>query len=120
MPRAEPLITPEELQCLLGGASAPAPQPASFWGQPLQPLHFGALLWLVKGVCLYLVFLSPDTAGLTSAGRYFWMRGALEMLCMTVFWGAALHPRGQSVARGTMLVASTTLIMDVLTLLALP
>ncbi len=118
MSRAEPLITPEELQCLLGGASAP--KPTTSWVQSLQPLHFGALLWLVKGVCLYLVFLSPDNAGLASAGRYFWMRGALEMLCLTVFWGAAMHPRGQSVARGTMLVASTTLIMDMLTLLALP
>ena len=67
-----------------------------------------------------MVFLGPDTTALAHAGRYFFMRGALEMLCLSVFWGAALHPQGRAVARGAMLVASTTLVMDMLTLLALP
>lgn len=120
MARAEPLITPEELECLLGGVTAPPSPPTSSWLQSIQPLHFGALLWLVKGVCLYLVFLGPHNTAVAHAGRYFFMRGALEMLCLSVFWWAALHPKGRVVARGAMLVASTTLIMDMLNLLALP
>jgi hypothetical protein len=123
MPRAEPLITPEELQCLLGvgtSASATPPQAAPLSSHPIQPLRWGALLWMVKGIVLYLVFFWPDASSLASAGRYFWMRGAMEMLCLSVFWGAVLHPRGQATARGAILVASTTLVMDLMKLLALP
>lgn len=120
MSRAEPLITPEELQCLLGGAPARSEAPRiGFWNW-LQNAHFGAALWLVKGVFLYAVLLHADAASLMGDSRYLWMRGTLELLCLTVFWGACLHPRGRSVAHGTMLVASTTLLMDAMTLLALP
>ena len=59
MSRAEPLITPEELQCLLGGA--PVRTGASTRSQlaNLASTHFGAAIWLVKGVFLYAVLMSP-------------------------------------------------------------
>jgi hypothetical protein len=120
MSRAEPLITPEELQCLLGGAPARSEVlGTSFWNN-LQNIHFGAALWLVKGIFLYAVLMHVDAANLMSSSRYLWMRGTLELLCLTTFWVACMHPRGRSVAYGTMLVASTTLLMDAMTLLALP
>jgi hypothetical protein len=46
------------------------------------------------------------------------MRGCLELVCLSVFWGASLHPRGQTLAWSSLLVASTTLLLDAMTLLA--
>ena len=57
MSRAEPLITPEELQCLLGGATV---RSSNSWRSQLAQLtsvQFGAALWLVKGVFLYAVLM---------------------------------------------------------------
>ncbi len=118
MSRTEPLITPEELQCLIGGASVGARMPARSLLAQLSPLHFGAALWLVKGIFLYALLMSPDAANLAGNGRYLWMRGSLEMLGLAVFWGASLHPRGQTVACASLLVAFTTLLLDAMTLLA--
>jgi len=118
MPRTQPLVTPEELQCLLGSAQEPAH--GAGWGAGLwqHVLHVGAALWLVKGIFLYGVLMSTETASLMGSSRYFWLRGSLELVCLSAFWGAALHPRGRSVAFASMLVASTTLLMDAMTLLA--
>jgi hypothetical protein len=120
MPRAEPLITPEELQCLLGGAPARSKVPTHSLLTQLPSLHFGAVFWLVKGIFLYAVLMSPEAANLVSSSRYLWMRGSLELIGLAAFWGASLHPRGRKVARTSLLVASTTLLMDVMTLLAFP
>ena len=62
MYRAEPLITAEELQCLLGDRPAreylsrnrllpqvKKPQSPGI----LETLQFGAVLWLLKGVLIY-------------------------------------------------------------------
>ncbi len=118
MPRAQPLITPEELQYLLGGASVRSNVPAhSLLGQ-LTSLHFGAALWLVKGIFLCAVLMSPDVTPLLDSNRYLWMRGSLELICLGAFWGASLYPRGRTVACASMLVASTTLLLDAMTLLA--
>jgi hypothetical protein len=46
------------------------------------------------------------------------MRGCLELVCLAAFWGASLHPRGRQVACASLLVASTTLLLDAMTLLA--
>jgi hypothetical protein len=118
MPRAEPLITPEELQCLLGGAPVRSNVPARSLLAQLSSLHFGAALWLVKGVFLYAVLMSPDAANLVASSRYLWMRGSLELVCLAVFWGASLHPRGRTMTCASLLVASTTLLLDAMTLLA--
>ena len=120
MPRAEPLITPEELQCLLGSAHARSVVPGGSLRQNMQRVHFGAALWLVKGVFLYWVLMSPEAGNLVSTGRYVWMRGGLELLCLAVFWGGSLHPRGRTLVNASMLVASTTLLMDAMNLLAIP
>ena len=117
MPRAEPLITTEELQCLLG-APVRSNLPARSLLAQLTSLHFGAALWLVKGVFLYAVLMSPDADNLVASTRYLWMRGCLELLCLAVFLGAYLHPRGRTVAFASLLVASTTLLLDAMTLLA--
>ena len=120
MSGAKPLITPEELQCLLGGASAQHSKPPSGLWQAMQSVHWGALLWLVKGGFFYAVLMSPEAVNLLGSGRYLWMRGGLELLCLAAFWGAALHPRGHKVSQGSMLVASTTLLMDAMSLMASP
>lgn len=121
MPRTEPLITPEELQCLLGSSPArankPHKPPARF-GLNTTSLHFGAALWLVKGVFLYAVLMRPEAAPLASSSPYLWMRGSLELVCLLAFWGAAVHPRGRNLAMASLLVASTSLLMDAMMLLA--
>jgi hypothetical protein len=118
MPRAEPLITPEELQCLLGGASARSNAPNLRLLAQRPSLHFGAALWLVKGVFLYAVLTSPDAAHVVGSSLYLWMRGCLELVCLAAFWGASLHPRGRTAAGASLLVASTTLLLDAMSLLA--
>jgi hypothetical protein len=118
MSRAEPLITPEELQCLLGGAPARSNPPWRSQRVQLTSLHFGAALWLVKGVFLYAVLMSPGAAPLVDSSAYLWMRGMLELVCLVLFWGASLHPRGRTVANASLLVAGTTCLIDAMTLLA--
>ena len=118
MSRAEPLITPEELQCLLGGAPARSDVSARSLLAQLPSLHFGAALWLVKGVFLYVVLMSPGAAPLVESTAYLWMRGSLELICLAVFWGASLHPRGRIAANASLLVAGTTCLLDAMTLLA--
>ena len=118
MSRAEPLITPEELQCLLGGAPVRSNTAKRTLLAQMPSLHWGAALWLVKGILLYAVLMSPEAAKLLDSSRYLWMRGIMELVCLAVFWGASLHPRGQTVAWASLLVASTTLLLDAMTLLA--
>ena len=123
MRRSQPLITPEELQCLLGAAPATANAPADAALHPrhnVHTVHWGAALWLLKGLLLYWSLVSPEASSLANASRYLWMRGSLELLCLLVFWGAAVHPRGRKLAHGAMLVASTTSLMDLMTLLSFP
>ena len=45
MPRAEPLITPEELHSLLGGVPARSDLRGSSRWHNMQTLHGGAALW---------------------------------------------------------------------------
>lgn len=118
MHRANPLITPEELQCLLGNAAADQRMPSTGPWRQWSALHVGAALWLVKGLFFYAALLSPDAAALFDSGRYLGMRAALEGVCLLAFWGGALHPKGRQVTRGAMLVASTTLVMDAMIALA--
>jgi len=115
MPRANPLITPEELQCLLGGGATASGTPSR-----LSALQVGLLLWGIKGLVLYGVFLSPEVPAMAHTGHYLWLRGVLEMLCLAVFGWATQRPHQASVAHSAVLVACTTLVMDVLSLLALP
>jgi hypothetical protein len=119
MRRAEPLITPEELQCLLGGAPERSNVPSRSLLAQLPTVHFGAAVWLVKGIFLYAVLTSTDGVNLLGSARYLWMRGSLELVCLAAFWGASLHPRGQTLAWASLLVASTTMLLDAMTLLAL-
>ena len=118
MSRTEPLITPEELQCLLGGAPVRSNRTWRSQLAQLTSVHFGAALWLVKGVFLYAALISPGAAQLMDSGTYLWMRGSLELVCLAVFWGAYLHPRGRTLACASLLVASTTLLLDAMTVLA--
>ena len=119
MSRTEPLITPEELQCLLGGASVRSNVFSRNLLAQMPFLHFGAALWLVKGVFLYAVLTSPAAALWMDGSRYLWVRGIFELVCLAVFCAAAVHPRGRTVALASMLVASTALLMDAMSWLAL-
>jgi len=62
--------------------------------------------------------MSPEAASLVGSSRYLWMRGSLELVCLAVFWGASLHPRGRQLVSASLLIASTSLLMDAMTLLA--
>jgi hypothetical protein len=117
MPRAEPLITPEELHSLLGSAPARS-NPRGSFGFSVSTRHWGGALWLTKGIFLYAVLMNPEAAQLVGNSRYLWMRCSLELVCLALFWGGSMHPRGRTVARGSMLVASTTWLLDAMTLWA--
>lgn len=119
MLRTKPLITPEELQCLLGAAPVPSTPQVAVLGHPIKLLHFGLVFWLVKGIFLYAVLTSPSTAIGGGDGLYLGMRCTLELACVAVFWAATRHPNGRSVAHASLLVATTSLIMDAMTLLTL-
>lgn len=112
----KPLITPEEMQSLLGDTPS-GMRPARFSFQ-WQPLHWGVALWSLKGLCLFVVLMSPEATQLVVNHRYLWLRGSLELLCLAVFEAAVFHPKGRNVAHGAMLVASTTLLMDVMVILS--
>ena len=118
MPRTEPLISPEELQCLLSGTPVRATAPIGKLLATTPALHFGAALWLVKGVFLYAVLMSPGAAPLVDSGAYLWMRSIFELVCLAVFWGTSLHPRGRMAVNASLLVAGTTCLLDAMTLLA--
>ena len=128
MSRSDPLITAEELQCLLGDRPAQndllGQRLASHPQNPetLLKLQLGAALWLFKGVLLCAVLMSPEAANLANASRYLWMRGSLEVLCLLVFAVTCLRPQThtRTLANGSPLVASTTLLMDAMSLLAVP
>ena len=119
MSRHHALITPEELQCLLGVTPERSHAPGTHLVQNQQTLYFGSVLWLVKGVFLYAVLTSPAAALWMDGSRYLWVRGIFELVCLAVFWAAAVHPRGRTVALASMLVASTALLMDAISWLAL-
>jgi hypothetical protein len=119
MLRTKPLITSEELHCLLGGARAQTAQHFADSRRGMTVMHFGALLWVVKGIFLYAMLQSPDVATLIGSSRYLWMRGLLELLCLSVFLGAAMHRKGRMVAYASLLVASTSGVMDAMAVLTL-
>jgi len=113
----KPLITAEEMRCLL--AIKPSLSGADDHRLWHSLPHWGAALWLVKGIFLYALLMSPAAAAWITSSSYLWLRGGLEIAFLAVFWMAALHPRGRTVACASMLVASTTLLMDALTWVAL-
>ncbi len=117
--RTKPLITQDELHCLLGAAPVQAKPPTGIWGRKLNLLHFGVALWLVKGIFLYVVLMSPQATHLLNSGLYLGMRGTLELACWMVFVVSAMHPNGRSLANASMLVASTSLVMDAMTVLTM-
>ena len=117
MSRHPALVTPEELQCLLGTTPERSSAPGTPLVHHLQTVHFGAVLWLVKGVFLYALLTSPAAIWMDGS-RYLWVRGIFELVCLLVFWGAAVHPRGRTVAMASMLVASTALLTDAMIWLA--
>jgi hypothetical protein len=113
MSSTKPLITPEEMRCLLAVSST-----ASDTGGPKiwhHLPHWGATLWLVKGIFLYVLLMGPGAAnGAIVSTSYLWLRGGIEGVVLAVFWVAAWHPRGRTLACASLLVACTTLLMDML------
>lgn len=117
MSRTNPLITTEEMRCLLAiNPNLSGADEQRLWHS--LP-HLGAALWLVKGIFLYTLLMNPAAASWITSSSYLWLRCGLEFVFLAVFWMAALHPRGRTVACASMLVASTTLLMDGLTWVAM-
>ncbi len=105
---SQPIVTTEELSCLLSPSPAAAVQ--------TRLANLGMAIYLVKVLVAFTVWqaFSPEIL----PWRYLLLRGALEMACAAVFW-ATLQQRGQRTATcGALLVASTTLLLDLLSLLA--
>jgi hypothetical protein len=117
--RTQPLITPEELQCLLGAAPDQARHSRALRPRQWTLLHFGAALWLVKGIFLYAVLIGQPSTHLLGSGLYVGMRGTFELACLAVFVACAMRPNGRSLAHASMLVGSTSLIMDAMTVLTI-
>ena len=116
---SQPLVTAEELACLLAASPAAARSvPTSIDRTEALLSHGGAGLWLVKGVLLYVAL---QMLGLhTLPTHYLWARCALEVLCCAVFWSTLRQPARRTVTLGALLVGVTTLFMDILLVLALP
>ena len=116
---SHPIVTAEELSCLLS-TSAVEPQQAtpSLARSETLLANAGAALWLAKGLLLYvaLQLFSLDALPL----RYLWLRGALEVLCAGVFWQTLRQHKHRPVTLGALAVGTTTLLMDLMLLLALP
>jgi hypothetical protein len=117
MSRTNPLISAEEMRCLLAITPTVSGADDHPLGHSLP--HWGASLWLVKGIFLYVLLMNPAAANWVSSSSYLWLRGGIESVFLAVFWVAALHPRGRTLACASMLVASTTLLMDALTWIAM-
>lgn len=116
---SHPIVTAEELACLLAAPVA-AQQPAA---QQLDTAesrlaNAGAALWLVKGLMVYLALQVFGAVALPLA--YLVARGVLEGLCAVAFWSTLRQQARRGITLGALLVGVTTLIMDLLLLLALP
>ncbi len=116
---SQPLVSAEELACLLQAGRPAAPvRPSRAPASKAWLAHLGAGLWLFKGLLACIALRAPGLHGLP--GPYVWTRLALEALCCMVFWGALRQPARRHWAWGAALVGATTLLMDALMLLALP
>lgn len=114
-----PLVTAEELACLLAAPPVSAAAKARSADKTEALLgHGGVALWLTKGALLYVAL---QTLGLhTLPTHYLWARCAIEVLCCAVFWSTLRQPARRSLTLGVWLVGATTLFMDILLVLALP
>ena len=116
---SHPIVTAEELSCLLSAPATEPQQPDARLARSETLLaNAGAALWLAKGLLLYvaLQLFSMDALPL----RYLWLRGALEVLCAGVFWQTLRQHKHRPITLGALAVGGTTLLMDLMLLLALP
>lgn len=107
MPR-QPLVTAEELSCLLSPSPVAAAQS--------RLVNLGAAIFLVKVLLAFTVWqaFSPDVW----PWRYLLPRSALEVACAAVFWHTLQQRRQRTATCTALWVASTTLLLDLLSLLA--
>lgn len=116
---SHPIVTAEELACLLTAPAAEALQPESTLDKRETRLaNAGAALWLVKGLLVYVALQMFSLEALPL--RYLWARAALEILCAGVFWQTLRQHKHRSITLGALAVGGTTLLMDLMLLLALP
>lgn len=114
---SHPIVTAEELACLLAGPSTVERHTTVDKTEALLA-QGGVGLWLVKGLFLYMAL---QMLGLqTLPIHYLWARCALEVLCCAVFWSTLRQPERRAITLGALLVGTTTLLMDMLMLFALP
>jgi hypothetical protein len=116
---SHPIVTAEELACLLTAPAAEALQPVSTPDKSETLLaNAGAALWLVKALLVYVALqvFSLDAV----PQRYLWARGVLELLCAGVFWQTLRQHKHRPVTVGALAAGGTTLLMDLMLLLALP
>jgi len=105
---SQPLVTAEELSCLL------SPSPAAVAQSRL--VNLGAAIFLVKVLVAYTVWqaFSPEVW----PWRYLLPRGTLEVACAAVFWSTVHHRRQRNATCAALWVVSTTLLLDLMSLLA--
>ncbi len=112
---SHPIVTAEELACLLATQQPAVAMPHT---AESRLANAGAALWLVKGLLVYLALQGLGTLALPLG--YLVARGVLETLCAVVFWSTLRQTARRSITLGALLVGGTTLLMDLLILLALP
>ena len=116
---SRPIVSAEELACLLQGDSAvTCVRPLAADRREVLLAQGGALLWLLKGLLLYVALQSLRLSSLPEA--YVWARCALEVAGCAVFWSTLRQREHRAITLGAGLVALTTLCMDLLMWLALP
>lgn len=112
---SHPIVTTEELACLLATPEQAVAQP---YTAESRLANVGAALWLLKGLLVYVALQAFGTVALPMS--YLVGRGVLEAMCAGVFWSTLRQPTRRHVTLGALQVGGTTLLMDLLILLALP
>lgn len=114
---SEQLITDEEMSFLL--ASRPSPSVRDTPGLGGRLPYCGVVLWLLKVVFLMGLIASPEAHNGVVSSSYWWLRGGLEFVYLVVFLLSASSPRYRNVACASLLMACTSLLMDVLVWVAI-
>lgn len=116
---SHPIVSAEELACLLAPpASAQVRATTHTTRHEVLLANSAAALCLLKALVLYVAWQALHIDALPLG--YLGGRGVLEVLCAAVFWSTLRQPPRRAITLGALLVGGTTLLMDLLMLLALP
>ncbi len=111
------LITDEEMYFLLD--TKPSSSARDTFRRWSELPYLGGALCLFKGIFLMALLMSPEAKNWPISSSYLWLRGGVELVLLAVFWMSASSPRYRNVAYASLLMTSTSLLMDVLAWVAM-